>query len=228
MRIETIGTVKDDPIYSVSLSLNPGERRKILLSAGTHGDEPAGPEAVLRFLERDNTTLLTHFDFLILPCVNPYGYVHNTRENGDGADINRSFEDDSTPEAGIVKRALRGRRFDFFIEFHEDWEFSGFYLFENRRDGDLIGPEIIRSVEKVAPIHRDSTIDDFSASDGVLSPDLEAEEIGYQAMPLYIYNFHSDHIVTCETPSQLDLEQRITAHLAALDTALEYYARTGD
>ena len=102
--------------------------------------------------------------------------------------------------------------------------FSGFYLFEERRDGDLIGPEIIRSVEKVVPIHRGSAIDDFPASDGVLSPDLEAEEIGYQAMPLYMYNFHSDHIVTCETPSQLDLEQRIAAHLAALDTALEYYA----
>ena len=138
-----------------------------------------------------NTDLLQVFDFLILPCINPYGYVHNTRENSEGVDINRSFESDNTPEAVIVKRILHGRRFDLFIEFYEDWEFSGFYLFEERRDGELIGSEIIRNVEKICTIKRDGTIDDFPVSNGVLSPDVETENFGYQAMHLYVYKFHS-------------------------------------
>lgn len=223
MQIETVGSVKDYPIYSIRLTANQGEQRPVLVSAGTHGDEPAGVEAILHFLERNNTHLLETFEFLILPCINPYGYVHNTRENGEGVDINRSFEEGNTPEAVIVKKVLQGLRFDLFIEFHEDWEYSGFYLFEERRNGELIGPEIIKNVEKVGPIHRDATIDDFSASNGVLSPDVEVEDFGYQAMPLYVYNFHSDHIITCETPSRWHLEQRVAAHLAGLDTALADY-----
>ena len=45
---------------------------------------PAGPEAVLQFLHRYDATRYDNFRFLVLPCINPFGYVHNTRENRQG------------------------------------------------------------------------------------------------------------------------------------------------
>ena len=93
----------DYPIHRVSLEAGQGVHKNILITGGIHGDEPAGPASVLRFLGRDNTHLLQCFKFLILPCINPYGYVHDTRENKWGVDLNRSFEETGIAEVDIVK-----------------------------------------------------------------------------------------------------------------------------
>ena len=151
-RIETVGVVDDYPIHRVSLEDGLDRKKRILITGGIHGDEPAGPASVLRFLERDNTYLLQRFKFLILPCINPHGYVHNTRENKRGVDLNRSFEETDIAEINFVKEAIEGQRFDFCIDFHEDWEAKGVYLYEAQRDEQWIGPEITRQIEKIGPI----------------------------------------------------------------------------
>ena len=130
MEMETAGFVGDYPIYCIRLGGDPRGRKRVLLSGGVHGDEPAGPEAVLAFLERNPVDLLRHFTFLILPCVNPFGYVHNRRENREGEDINRSFSEAGVREGEIVRRILKGKRFDLYVDFHEDWEATGFYMYE--------------------------------------------------------------------------------------------------
>ena len=221
MNVQILAYIASYPVFGIHLENHRKNPLRILLSAGTHGDEPAGPEAVLEFLESDHSTLLETFAFFVLPCINPYGYVHNTRENSAGIDINRSFEDDTTQEAVLIKKALRDQRFDLFIEFHEDWEFEGFYLFENHRNQTLIGPEITQQVQQVGPIYDDPTLDDFPISNGVVNADLELHDVGIQAMPLYIFRFHTDHIITSETPSRWDLKKRIQAHLIVLDVALK-------
>ena len=120
-----IGTVHDYPVFKVVLGSQSGERENILITGGVHGDETAGVEASLKFLERDNVALLKRFSFWVFPCINPHGYVHDTRENGEGADVNRSFATDDVPEASIVKRALGQTQFAFAIDFHEDCDATG-------------------------------------------------------------------------------------------------------
>ena len=114
--VEKAGCVEGYPVHVIRLESNASSVRSILLTAGVHGDEPAGIEAVIGFLERDNTDLLQHFRFCAIPCVNPTGYVDNSRENRLGIDINRSFEKDA-PEVRIVKQAIRGRQFEFSSTF---------------------------------------------------------------------------------------------------------------
>ena len=223
MEIIDLESIGGYPIYSIALKGRQRACRHVLLTAGLHGDEPAGPEAILRFLERDHSSLLHTFDFFILPCINPYGFVHNTRENATGLDINRSFEEDTTPEAILVKRTLQGRCFDTFVEFHEDWEFDGFYLFELQRSQRSIGPKIIESVKQIGPIYSSSSVDDMPVEYGVVQTDLEMQEIGKEAMPRYVFRFHADHCITSETPTRWDIESRISAHLTVLDIALQSY-----
>jgi protein MpaA len=74
LRVETAGVVEGYPVYHVALQGAAGASRILLLTAGVHGDEPAGVEAALRFLERDHAALLEHFHFMVVPCVNPTGY----------------------------------------------------------------------------------------------------------------------------------------------------------
>ena len=221
IRVETAGSIEEYPLHVVHLQENADASCTILLTAGVHGDEPAGVEAALRFLEQDRADLLQHFAFCVVPCINPTGYVHNTRESSRGADINRSFEADQVPEAEIVKELLRGRQFDCFIDFHEDWEATGFYLYEGRRNGQWFGSEIIRRIEAIGSIDPDTDEDDPPISRGVYPV---ASSWGLQGLAAYILHLHAPCAFICETPSSSwDMDLRVAAHLAALDTVLEHY-----
>ena len=193
----------------------------MLLSGGVHGDEPAGPEAVLAFLERNPTDLLRSFSFLVLPCVNPWGYVHNKRENRLGQDINRSFSEAGVREGEIVRRILNGKRFDLYADFHEDWEAAGFYMYEGRRDERWAGPEIVQAVENVGIIDPDGEDDenDIPISRGVYQV---APSWGTGGVVPYVYHHHADHVLIFETPTAWPKSQRTAAHLAGLDSVLEW------
>jgi hypothetical protein len=101
----------------------------ITLSAGMHGDEPAGVWALFS-LVRDGL-LDPRFAYRIWPCLNPTGFAAGTRANAEGVDVNRSFGGAGrTPEARAVTTANRDRRFALTIDLHEDHEADGFYGYE--------------------------------------------------------------------------------------------------
>ena len=217
-RIEIVGVVDDYPIHRVSLESGLSVHKNILITGGIHGDEPAGPASVLRFLERDNTHLLQRFKFLILPCINPYGYAHNTRENKRSVDLNRSFEETGIAEIDIVKETIEGQRFDFCIDFHEDWEAVGVYFYEAQRNEGWIGPEIARQIKKIGPIDGEVGESDLPIADGVFQVDPAWGDAG---LAPYLFHFSTDHAMICETPTSWHLDQRTAVHLTALDAALE-------
>src|SRR5690349_21005259 len=47
------------------------QTRRVYLSAGIHGDEPAGPLAARQLLQENRWP--THLDLALLPCLNPTG-----------------------------------------------------------------------------------------------------------------------------------------------------------
>lgn len=211
------------PIYSINLKSKSESPIKIFLTAGVHGDEPAGVEAVVKFLEADNSKLLEHFEFLIIPCLNPYGYSHNVRWNSEGIDINRTFEDNLSIEAVLIKTLLADKQLDIFIDFHEDWEYRGFYLFEISKNGNELGKEIINKIGSTCEIKKDEVIDGFINNNGVIK--LDCEEFGERALALYLSNHHIQHSITLETPTQWDFDKRVLTHLESLSIILESYLR---
>ena len=69
--------------------------KKLYLSSGIHGDEPAGPLAARElFAENDWPESV---EIWFCPCLNPMGYVLNRRENEDGVDLNRDYRHLATP-----------------------------------------------------------------------------------------------------------------------------------
>lgn len=119
-----VGNVEGYPFYHLSPSGDSAAPQRWLLSAGMHGDEPAGHLALLEFLETDAQSLQGRVDLNILPCINPWGYIHDRRENAQGIDINRAFEDKDLAEVRLCKTGLETQHFDLLLEFHEDWEFD--------------------------------------------------------------------------------------------------------
>ncbi len=216
--IELIGTAHGYPIHQIRLASSADTSRHILLTGGMHGDEPAGVEAVLQFLERDNTILLKKFSFLVIPCINPYGYVHDTRETRNGIDINRAFEADDIAEVAIIKKALAQTQFSLAIDFHEDYDATGFYLYEGKRDGKYIGPDLATAAKAIAPIDPDDPGEDApDLAEGVYKV---ATSWGTQGLTPYLLHFHSEHVIISETPTVWKLQQRVALHLTILDAAL--------
>src|SRR5262245_10382201 len=60
----------------------PEPRRRVYLSAGIHGDEPAGPLAARQLVQEN--VWPPGIELWLCPCLNPTGFPLNRRENAKG------------------------------------------------------------------------------------------------------------------------------------------------
>ena len=229
--IRLLGQSGGYALFGVRVSRDP-ELPTVFVNGGTHGDEPAGVEAALVFLEDGVEKWLDHFQFEVIPCLCPHGYTHDTRLNHQGIDGNWAFLKTDVPEVSIIKRFIEGRSFKAVVDLHEDWESPGYYLYEQFRDMAPLGERVTDRVSAICPLNTAPEIEGENAVNGVIHPsmDIERRRKG-EGIPIALFQqAYTDHLVTSETPLTLDLEARVSAHLAALDATLQGHAdsRTAD
>lgn len=216
-RVTQAGEVWGYPWFQVE---QPGRPPTVLLSGGMHGEEPAGVEAVLRWLEADEWRSWP-VGWLVFPCINPYGWERNYRRNRQRRDINRQFRHRTdTPEAELIKRLVRGRRFLFSMEFHEDVDARGYYLYEGRLDPPYWGKQILKAVARVIRLHPDPVIDGNRVSDRAwIRRHLNATTLRRRPqwpMAYHLFRHGTTHVLGSETPVRAAFETRVRAHLTAL------------
>lgn len=74
----------------------------VFVQGGTHGYEPSGVAAALKFAE-DAKKYVNHFNILIAPCTSPWSYETDNRWNPQARDPNRAFVDNTdVPEARLL------------------------------------------------------------------------------------------------------------------------------
>ena len=114
-----------------------GDRKRVLLLAGMHGNEPAGPWAILKFCQ-DHPGLLDHVCVSILPVINLYGFRTDHHDSKNGKWVNwfinedGSDRDPDSPENALVRShfdelGLLAR--DGLMNLHEDDDAEGFYAY---------------------------------------------------------------------------------------------------
>ena len=131
--VAEIGAVERFSLRFPLLAVEAGEGpRAAIILAGTHGDEIAGPLALLAFWEdAANHALLEGIRFLCLPLINPVGFARGIRGNG-AVDLNRHFgRPTAQPENEIALDFLRDRRADLLVSLHEDVTSGCFYMYES-------------------------------------------------------------------------------------------------
>lgn len=218
-----LGRVEGYPLFAITVGQRP-DRPAVLLLAGTHGDEPAGVEAAFDFCRRSPEPWLRYLNFEVIPCLNPWGYVRDSRHNAQDLDINWSYTRADVPELQLLRGLVQGRRFAFVMDFHEDWESPGFYLYELRRSAPPVGRQVTCRVARVCPINTSPTIEGYPADQGLIVPSPQREEEWRgRGIPIAMYHEHTDHLLTTESPTHLDLGRRIEAHLMALETVVEVH-----
>lgn len=80
----------------------------VLITGGVHGYETSGVQGAILFLQESVDQYLSHFNFIVAPCISPWGYETINRWNPFAADPNRSFyEGGSSPEANAIMHYMK-------------------------------------------------------------------------------------------------------------------------
>ncbi|MFG1481504.1 M14 family metallocarboxypeptidase [Halobacteriovorax sp. HFRX-2_2] len=167
------------PLFIIKSKNSSPDKRTVLITGGVHGYETSGVHGALGFLEREALNYIDSFNFIVTPCISPWGYETVNRWNPKTVDPNRSFYvNGPAPECNLVMKAISDLGVEIFAHFdlHETtdtdntifrpalekrdgipqdvWDIpDGFYLVD---DSDNPTPEfqkaIIDSVRKVTHI----------------------------------------------------------------------------
>jgi protein MpaA len=195
--------------------------RRVYISTGIHGDEPAGPLAVLQMLQENRWP--TNADIWLCPCLNPTGFPLNSRENAQGLDLNRQY---LNPEAEETRAHIawleKQPQFDVCLCLHEDWEAAGFYVYElNPDQRPSFAQAIIRRVAEVSPIDMSPTIEGRPAVNGIISPAADPRSRPQWPEAFYLFTHKTRLSYTMETPSDFQLVTRVAAEVAAVRAVLD-------
>ncbi|MDP5040590.1 MAG: M14 family metallocarboxypeptidase [Paraglaciecola sp.] len=91
-----------------------------LITGGVHGYETSGVHGALRFAQTKALDFADDFNFIIVPCVSPWGYETINRWNPLAIDPNRSFYPDSpAPEAANLMSLVEDLNILVHIDLHE-------------------------------------------------------------------------------------------------------------
>jgi predicted deacylase len=224
VQLSTLGCIAGYPVFSATINPTATDL-SIWINAGTHGDEPAGVEAALTFLETSASEDFTTTRVIVTPCLNPFGYTTDQRENVDGVDINWAFKRDDVPEIALIKDLIRDQRFTAIIDLHEDWESPRYYLYEQARSRNALGHTITERVRDVCPVNDAEMIEDEIADRGVINPSMDvAKRNSGEGVPVEVFNVATDHQITSESPKGRPMNDRVRAHMTAIQVFLEAYA----
>lgn len=201
----------------------------VYVSTGVHGNEPAGPMAVLDMLRRK--TFPDALNLTLFPLVNPTGLIAGTRENRDGVDLNRDYG--LQPVAYETRSQMEWigeRTMDLILCLHEDDDGEGFYLYYNvPPETEIDYPGL--ALEAARPwtgIDSRECIDDMPAKNGRMFPPSSVMDRNRRDLPesLRMHYYQGARFTfTTETPSRQPIEKRIRAQCAVMEKILATYAQ---
>jgi protein MpaA len=196
------------------------QARRVYISTGIHGDEPAGPLAVRQLLQENQWP--PNLDLWVCPCLNPMGFRLNCRANEKGIDLNREY---LTPTAEETKAHIdwlkRQPNFDLCLLLHEDWESHGFYLYEQNPDHQgSLADAIVEKVGAVCPVDHSELIEGRPAQNGIIRPNIDLRSRPDWPEAFFMITHKTRLSYTLEAPSDFALPVRVAALVTAVNTAL--------
>ncbi|MGL4473614.1 MAG: M14 family metallopeptidase [Shewanella sp.] len=136
------------PLWAIKSRHWQADKPCVLITGGVHGYETSGVHGALAFAAEHGLSYGTQVNWLMFPCISPWGYETINRWAPNAVDPNRSFSQDSHSEEAKAVMALLaqlGHEFTMHIDLHEttDTDESEFRPALAARDGKNTEPGTI-------------------------------------------------------------------------------------
>lgn len=226
-RVQVMAEADGYPIFALESPGQVAGRPRLLISSGIHGEEPGGPAGVSAWLRDRSPAWSDRLNLTVFPCLNPWGIVRGTRTDPDGNDLNRQFNRPVHPAVAAAVAYLQGRRFDLFMDCHEDSDFMSLYLYEVRTQPDpggepSLGQEILERAAPSVPISHGDEVGALTTEHGLLGRTFDPSALPLRdqlPIALHVVMHHAPHAITLETPALQPLALRAGLHVEALELA---------
>lgn len=209
----------------VQKSLQPS----LLISAGFHGEEAAGPWGMLHFLNELKPEMFHHINLSLLPLVNPTGFKRGHRFNQLGENPNRGFvvdndrgksNDDTSVEGKVLlehSKLLQAASKDGILTCHEDVLLKDTYIysFESNPNPSQFSKSLRDTLQQFFPIAQDGEIDGCTVKDGII---FNHFDLSFEA---FLVRLGANVGVCSETPGNQNIDQRILANSAFMQSFIE-------
>lgn len=168
-KIDSVGKNREYPLFSITLNDTYNPKKIVCFSAGIHGNEIAGPLAIIRFLETFDTRQFRDIKIIIFPIENPSGFDRHKSRNYLNRDLNRHFCDKIlSGENKILYNKVKNESIFFFHALHEDVDKTCFYLYNFEKKEEEIYRNVIKVAKKYFPIDTNRKIYKDKAINGLV------------------------------------------------------------
>jgi Succinylglutamate desuccinylase / Aspartoacylase family len=213
LQVHTLGTVLGEPLWLLSRAAHTAAAPHRLVACGFHGEEPAGPWGLLRFLQSVQTSDLDAVNLALLPLVNCTGFAAGTRFNAQGDNPNRGFTGSAaaaSAEGRLLLQhaaALASASRDGVLSCHEDVLSEHAYLYALEQ-APQPGPQVQRllqaNLRHFTP-HPDGLVDGCAVKDGVIFNHHDG------SFEDWLFGLGAAFAVCVETPALQPFESRVAA-----------------
>jgi len=146
--------------------------------------------------------------------LNPYGFEHNTRYNGDRKDLNRDFIKIETQEIKYLLDNIKNEKYTGMYDFHEHSSTTGFLLYYYSNSNKILAGNILENVEKNNILLENNYIDVIlKAKNGAIYVPFYAKiyfmNINKEATSrLYFNKINVKEVFVLETPMKMEIDKR--------------------
>jgi hypothetical protein len=243
------------PLFVIKSQNWDKDKANILVTGGVHGYETSGVHGAIQFAKTEASNYQNKFNFIIAPCISPWGYETINRWNPKAVDPNRSFYKNSpSDEANTLMVFLNSLKIDFkmHIDLHEttDTDNSEFRPALAARDAIYQknwnipdGFYLVGDSEKPVADFQKAIIDGVKKVTHIAPPDENQQLIGVPLSQFGVINYEARALGLCmglteapyvtttevypDSPFVND-EKCISAQVVAICAGLEYLNHLND
>ncbi|MBQ4810960.1 peptidase [Pseudoalteromonas luteoviolacea] len=181
----------------------------ILVTGGVHGYETSGVMGALKFAEHYLEQYSSQYNFIILPCISPWGFETINRWNPEAIDPNRSFYANSPAnESRLAMEYIAAYEGDIIahIDLHEttDTDNSEFRPALAARDGKVNhnwnipdGFYLVGHTQKPEPEFQKRIIDEVKKVTHIADADENGQLIGVDLEQFGVINYDGTKLGLC-------------------------------